>query len=507
MIDDNNKTKSMVLPKWFEYHRAIHTKDLAIPKTEPFQINSFTKTQIKKQLKDFAADPSVFMAADLMGAAIVINDLETATEMAKYVLKHSGVEVPTLELAKKVLNTEMDANIDSKCLPIDNRIARFKKEVIKHPHNSINWIELARCYTVKGQKEKARKAVIVALALSPTNRYVVRSGVRYFVHVDEFDDAYHHLKKALDQVNDPWLKALEVSISSRINVKLGRSKKLLPANLPPDQIFQFSELFESVGMLELEAGNVKNAKKNFKVAWQNPSESVMRHGEWVLRNKLPTLQPDNMLNYKNSNEAMAWHNFFNLDLDQALENVVEWELEEPYSAGPYVSGCHIADCLEDFDRAVGFALRGLSANPNHFLLTNNLCYTLIKQNKLDEAKERLMSVPSNLSEIDMLFYNATSGLFEFKKGNVEKGRKLYDLSFKKCKEIGDERLLSRAFLNLAVAEAEMRTENHVAIAEAALKRSKPNGDDPANYLLRKKLQKLVSMRSSFRHETIKDGLK
>lgn len=496
MIDDNNKAKSMVLPKWLEYHRVIHTKELTIPRTEPFQVNSFTKNQVKKQLQDFAADPSVFKAADLMGAAIIINDLETATEMAKYVLKHSGVEVPTLELAEKVLNAEMESNINSTLLPINNRIAHLKKEVIKHPHNGISWMELARCYTIKGQKEKARKAVIIALTLSPRNRYVVRSGVRYFTHIDDFDAAYHHLKRALDQVTDPWIKALEVSISLRINIKLGRSKKLLPSNLPLDRIFHFSELFESVGMLELESGNVKNAKKNFKVAWQNPSESVIRHGEWVLRNRLPTLQPNNVLNYENSREAMAWNNFSNLKLEEALENVVEWELEEPYSASPYVLGCHIADCLEELDTAVDFALRGLSANPNHFMLTNNLCYTLTKQNELDKAKERLMSLSSNLTENEMLFYNATSGLYEFKKGNVEIGRKLYNRSFKRCKEIGDQRLLSRAVLNLALAETEGRTENHVAIADSALKASKPHADDPVVYLLRKKLQNLINMRSS-----------
>ena len=491
MIGDNNIRRSMVLPKWLEYPKAINTKDLSIPKAEPFKINSYTENQISKQLDDFISDPSMYKPADPMGAAIVINDHDTATEMARYVLKASKLATPTLELAEKILNLAGDNGLTYPHLPTDKRIAFFKKEVLKYPHNSINWMELARCYTIKGQKYKARRAVTIALCLSPINRYIVRSGVRFFVHIGEYDAAYHYIKKALGECTDSWIKALEVSISQKLKVKLGRTKRLLPSNPSFDEIFHYSELFESVGMLELDSGNIKNAKKNFKVAWQNPSESVVRHGEWVLRNKLPTLRPSSVLHFENSREAMACHDYYELRLEEALEKVIEWELEEPYSANPYLLGSHISDNLEQYEKAVEFTLRGLSANPKHFMLTNNLCYSLIKQNKLDEAKECLDNCSTNLQENELLFYNATSGLYEFKRGNIEAGRELYYLSFKKCKELGSERLLSRALLNLAVAEAEARTNEYISISEAVLKRSKHQADDPSIFLLRKKLQSLI----------------
>jgi tetratricopeptide (TPR) repeat protein len=189
---------------------------------------------------------------------------------------------------------------------------------------------------------------------------------------------------------------------------------------------------------------------------------------------------------------MAWHNFYELKLEESLENIVEWELEEPYSAGPYVLGSHITENLEQYDRSVNFAMRGLAANPNHFILKNNLCYTLIKQNRLDKAKKWLMSFSSNLQQEELLFYNAISGLYEFKKGNVEKGRELYYQSFIKCKELGDQRLLSKAFLNLAIAEAERRTKNYIKFSEAALKNSKSQTDDPSIFFLRKQLLNLIS---------------
>jgi len=117
MIDDNNLRRSMVLPKWLEYPKAINTKDLSISKAEPFKINSYTENQISKQLDDFISDPSMYKAADLMGAAIVINDHDIATEMARYVLKASKLATPTLELAEKILNFAGDKSLTYPHLP------------------------------------------------------------------------------------------------------------------------------------------------------------------------------------------------------------------------------------------------------------------------------------------------------------------------------------------------------------------------------------------------------
>ncbi len=484
MIDDNGDKRSLVLPKWREYNNAIKSKELLVPRQDKFEINQFTRDLIAKRKEDFYSYPSVYKASDLMGASIVVNDFETAREMAKYLFKKGNVELPTLNLCKKILNMKINDKFDIKT---DEKISYYKNKIIKHPHDSICWMELARLYTIKGQIHKARKSVIVSVNLNPVNRYIVRSGARFFIHIGELDAALFYVKKALKSIRDPWIKALEVSIGHKLKKDFGKIRKHLPLDLPYEKIIHYSELFESCGMLELESGNIKNAKKDFRIAWKNPSESVIRHGEWVIRNKLQSLKSDSNLDYNNSNEALAWHYYYNYKPKESLERILAWELEEPYSSSPCVLGAYIETNLGRHDKAIKIAKRGLETNPTKFMLINNLCYALLRKNKIDEVQNCFRNVsPNKLKEEELLFYYATNGLYEFKKGNVSKGRELYMKCFEKCKIFKNNKLLMNAKLNLAIAEVESKTDISHQLAESALNASKLI-DDPAIYYLRNTL--------------------
>jgi hypothetical protein len=65
-----------------------------------------------------------------------------------------------------------------------------------------------------------------------------------------------------------------------------------------------------------------------------------------------------------------------------------------------------------------------------------------------------------------------------------------------CKDLGDQRLLSTAFLNLAIAEAERHTKNYIKFSETALKNSKSQTDDPSIFLLRKQLLNLIGSKTA-----------
>lgn len=82
-------------------------------------------------------------------------------------------------------------------------------------------------------------------------------------------------------------------------------KRLVPKDTSGIDLFHYSELFESYGMLELEEGNNKSAKKLFKTAWTKPPETVITHGEWVIRNKFPGLRDSSHLEYEKSLEALT----------------------------------------------------------------------------------------------------------------------------------------------------------------------------------------------------------
>lgn len=321
MIDDCGDKRSMIIPKWLPFRKASQSAELIIPRKKPFIINQYTKQQLEDDYLDFKDSPSSLKASDLMGSTLVIGELSVAKEMAEYIIKYSDIQKPSLELAKKILELKKGETKKGK---IDYQISEEKTYLSSYPHNPIGWIDLARLYTIKGQTEKAKRSVTIAMNLAPFNRFIVRSSIRFFIHIGEFDKAWYFARRASQKSNDPMIKSLEVSLADRIKKNIARSNRYVPKDLSYDELFHFSELLESYGMLELNSGNSNRAKKNFKRAWINPTENVITHSEWVLRNRLPALKESTELNFAGSNEALSWFNLYNLNLDDALENSKEW---------------------------------------------------------------------------------------------------------------------------------------------------------------------------------------
>lgn len=335
--------RSHVVPKWLEYPKAIKKGELVVPRKTSFEINKATKESIQNDLLEFKTDPTVEMACRLMGAGIVIGDEQLSRDMAAFLSKKGGVDSLSIKLADKILNFDGDIALVSE---VDVRISYLRKWLSEYPKSAIAWIELSRALTIKGQDEKAKRAAKIALQLAPYNRYIVRCAVRLFLHTSDFDMAWHYIKRASEHHFDPWIKATEVNVALISEQKTPDINKFIPQNLSGDQLFHYSELLESAGYLELNSGNNKKAKKQLRLAWTKPSENVITHAEWLLRNKIPWMKETTVLEFDRSLEAKTWINYIDFKLNEALDAAREWELEEPYSKFPFVVGSSIA-CSAD----------------------------------------------------------------------------------------------------------------------------------------------------------------
>lgn len=487
MIDDYGDKRSMVIPKWLPFHKLSQSAELLISTNSSFVVNNETKQELETDYLDFKDSPSLFKASDIMGSAFVIDEISIAKEMAEYIIKKSNIQQPSLDLAKHILKLERHKVID---FTIDHQISKGKSYLSRYPRNPICWIDLARLYTIKGQTDKAKRAVKVAMNLAPIDRFVIRSSIRFFIHMREFDKAWFYSRRASQQSNDPMIRSLEVNLADRINKNIARSNRNIPKDLSFDELFHFSELIASYGMLELNSGNVNKAKKMFREAWVNPTENVITHSEWVLRNKLRGIKKPLELNYSKSHEALSWYNYYNLKLNDALENLKEWQLEEPYSASPYILASHIYSNTNRFSNAIRSAKSGLLTNPHNFILKNNLCYALVNDGQLEESQKILDNIPPKYLNDNIVFYNATKGLLEFKKGNIKKGRELYLKTISDCDEINSARLKIQALLNLAIAELQAKTKNAIKFSKEILRKSE-NEKHPTTILLREKLLELA----------------
>jgi tetratricopeptide (TPR) repeat protein len=469
MNDTQSRKREHVLPKWVSPKNAILKGETASPRKVPFTFNETTIQSIEKEKESFATFPSVEGAGYLLGASLLVNDHNLAAEMASFLKNRNDAGGIILDAAERIVSMGSSDLLDGKTT-FD--IARLRDWLKNFPKNAFAWIEIGRLYTVQGQIEKAKRAVTTAINLAPSNRYIVRCGVRFFLHVMDFDLAWHYIKRANHLIKDPWLKALELNVAMLAGKETPFLKPFLRKDMTVENSFHYSELLASYGNLEMRNGNANRAKKQFRAAWANPSEAVVAHAEWVTRNRLPGLRSERPVEYSKSLEALTWIQYYALDLAAAMATVRKWQMEETYSSSPFAVGSCIACSAGKPEDGAEMARFGLKANRGDRLLINNLCYSLLQAGKIDEAEEEFEAYEKVNDNSDYVFYLATKGLLEFKKGHYDEGRKYYSESMEKCRLINETELMIRAALNLAIAEVEAGTPNSVKVASSAVQFSR-----------------------------------
>lgn len=474
MLELHQFDKRFVIPKWLPFIRAVRSGELSIPRQTDYPVDKRSSTKLAEDYKEFQVSHSETAAFDLMGSAYVIGQLDIAKEAARTVLACKSAPGPSLRLARAILNMpeKLEENPTTKVM-----ISSVRRGLSDYPNNPFAWIELGRLFTIAGQPERATKAVLCALAMSPCDRYIVRSAIRFFIHVGNPELAWHHAAKALSASFDPWIYASFMNLSLLMEKKLRRKDlqlALSPA-IPKSSIFHYSELLETSGIIELENGNERRAKRQFRLAWMSPSENVVTHGEWIIRSRLPDLSEQTNLNLADCPEAMTWHSYWQLKLNEAAASVREWALEEPYSRHPWILGSSIFCGLRNYGEAARFARQGLLANPDDFLLVNNLSFALLKSGEIDSAEKLLMKSPKP-SAAELPVYLATRGLLAYEKKNWGQGRDLYWRAIRTAEGQGNDRLTIKAFINMAIAELKLGSDKGLEMKAKAIDMAKAISD-------------------------------
>src|SRR5437868_434116 len=126
----------------------------------------------------------------------------------------------------------------------------------------------------------------VAVGLAPTNRFVLRSASRLYIHVGRKGKAHHILERAESTKYDPWLLSAEIAAASAAErtSKLVRSgERMIEDESIP--IFQKNELGSAIATLELAHGKIKRARNLFRDALTAPTENTVAQADWALRKK------------------------------------------------------------------------------------------------------------------------------------------------------------------------------------------------------------------------------
>lgn len=453
------QTKRNVIPNWRKFEKTLILGELGYSKaTKNLDID------ISRTLIDWKNNKSIGIAADLLNSAF-ISDKKTSKEVSEaalFVLKNQFLSSYSLtDLARNIIKdspfSEFNIIEESNKVKLynfdelqesSNQSLIFKKIhdtkflAFNQNRNPIIWVELARLYASVGQEFKALQAMEIALSISPSNRFVLRSATRLFVHFGISEKALYYLKKSESIKFDPWLISAHIATSTilkRYSPFIKDANKLVLSKKFSD--FDLTELTSSLGTLEYFNGSLKDTKKLFNLSLKHPNDNSLAQIEWVSNHSKKSLINFDLINYKNviAHEAFAIDNYERGLWNNALENTINWIMDIPYSKTPVILGSYIACCLlNQFDKAIELCKFGLKANPNDPIILNNIIYSLTLNDEVDKVKpyiEHLEKIKrADLSDDIKTSIKATLGLVAFREKNIAFGKRLYKEAIEETKD-------------------------------------------------------------------------
>jgi tetratricopeptide (TPR) repeat protein len=471
-LEDKNRN---TIPRWRDSQTTISLGELY--SLRPAKKTAPPYDTLRQLLQEWKLNLKPWHASDLMGAALVLGKTDLAVDAAEFVLAHgSDCPAATLALALKILSPGSGLIPEGALHRVEpgtvhHQIHEMKCRVREDLRNAIAWVDLGRAYTVIGQRDQAVRAMRLASILSPTNRFVLRSCARFFLHYGDAKYAHRLVASAASTPTDPWLLAAELTCAAVAHegprfVKIAR-RVLTGSDFPPSST---TELASALGTLELEDGNQKKAKRLLRESLRDPTENSVAQAEWASR-LLSGLEigADRYL-VPRAFEARAQHSFEQSEWDVALRYAVQWQRDEPFSTRAAALASYIsATIFEDYDESISIIEYSLVANPKDPGLTNNLAFALASSGRVLEAEKQLSTIDeTSLADLSIVTLLATRGLVCFRKGLVDQGRQFYLQAMEEARRRGMAKHYALAATYLAREEMIANTSfRRRALEEAA----------------------------------------
>lgn len=473
-----------VIPRWRSPKHPATRAEI-----DPLRVNARQLGQagLHERESDWRANGGLGFALDLVGTAVVLGSSPPAREAAKLVLETPGTSEVARLAAKRVLSLSDDEPTNVLSEPtsaeVHAQIHALRERLRGDPRNALAWTEAARNYTILGERSKAASCMRIALGLMPDHRYVLRAAVRLAIHHGEFERGHALVARAPRTPDDPWLIATELASAGPAQVKprfVRRGRQILEDG--GFSVRSTSELSSALGTLEVRAGSGRRARRFIQNSLRLPNDNAIAQGQWLSK-QMPSVEIDEIL-LGESAEARALRHGAAMESEQALKAAWEWHHDQPFASGPGEMGSYHASVAGQFEEGVRIAEASLKANPNEFLLSNNLAFCLLKMDRVDEAAGILGGIETGeLGSDQVSTYLATIGLLEFRGGDPTRGRDHYRTAIQRSRSASHRTL---AKINLAVEEYRAGfIEEAMQLVEEILASTDTSSDPEVNAWMRR----------------------
>lgn len=429
-----------VLPRWRSFEATLRNRELGpLGNRTPTPRPRRDEFEVDLRLAEWREHQSPSFAADLLAAAVVLGDEDLIKEAAAAV-QGFGERVSPLgravaERAAQSEPTRSGEEFDEGADDVRTRIASMRGRLRRDQRNAIAWAELARFYAITGNRRGSKRAMLAAAGLAPNSRYILRSGTRLSVHLDEPDWGQALLRGSPRTAIDPWLTAADISVAALT----GRSSRLIKAGRRMLDSAHFSnfdtaELAAALGTREMQTSR-KQARRLFDQALIDPTENAVAQVVWASR-RMDSFEVDpGLMKLPDSFEARARTLASSGERAAAVDESWRWMHDEPFAVQAPAFGSYQASVGEEYEQGVEISLAGLVANSEDFTLLNNATFCLANAGRIDEAERLFGRVKySEVEEDWRAVYFATRGLLDYRSGRVTEGRANYTRAMKMTKD-------------------------------------------------------------------------
>lgn len=422
-----------MLPRWRSPEESTEETKALRPRTE------LPKRQgwVDQLLGDFDRNPSAFSGRELIETAEIVGH-----QLPEDVL------VRVHEAGVRPVKTSMDAATGNllEDIPADQaRIGALRATLAKQPRQALAWTELSRHYLAQGSTEKSEKAMLCALDIAPSHRYVLRSAARLFAHMGEPDHAVYALKKSGRVLRDPWLLSAEIALHSvmqKSSSSIKSAQSMLEARAEAPR--HLAELAAAMGSLEHKNGRSKHAKRLFSQSLEDPNENSVAQVLHVAQNDVSIKVPEQLLNRPHTFEAMARFAFANGQYEKSLHQFTRWLIDEPFDVRPAVAGSCLSFDMNLAQKTIDIAGLGLRCDPHNSNLFNNRAVAYAYCGQLDKSFADIQNaLRLDRSSPQLL---ATIGLLAYRSGADDLGLRMYSTAIGWLVQLKERTAAMRAYL-------------------------------------------------------------
>ena len=475
------ETHRRLVPRWRSFTHTVSGEELRSVGGDTSPIiapeNSNTLSQLTNEWNQ---EKSLESAAELVSCGIVLNNHQCVQEAARFILDECDARPAVVYSAQLALGEHSDTGSAHEQFLFDQssyylQIAKLKARVRVNPADSITWVELARCYTILGQDDKAKHALRVAVSISPNNRHVLRSLSRFCVHKDKPSEGLYYLRSSKATRQDPWLLAAEIALSEiagtgSVELKNAMQRVSKSGWVPWD----LTELCGSIGVSLIANGADKKAKKYFKQSGQKPTENALAqlHFESNLgRFSRPGTQIESSI----APEAMAHYFRSQMMWEDCLTACDAWRIMEPFSTRPLRMASYIClVALRDGLRAIDYLKTQLVLEPNCLILNNDVAVAHAYAGDCAAAEKALeIAIAAEPGGKPTIAMEATKGLIAYQRGVVEKGRAYYISSMELADEEGSPESKLMAIWHMLSEESRLGTSGLNKLVKDLERKSHP----------------------------------